>query len=155
AIATQTLPPAYASASGVPPRWTVFSTVPDCGSRRMTVPSPPFATQTADRVASTAAGPLPTGVAAETAFVVVSTRATLLSSAVAIHAPAALTATAAGPWPTGIDIVKSVSGSIRVTVPSARFVTQTEPAPAAMADGSLPTLTVPVRRPDSGSTRVT
>ena len=42
---------------------------------------------------------------------------------------------------------------MRVTVPSPWFVTQTEPAPAAIADGSLPTPTDPSFRPEAGSIR--
>ena len=151
--ATHTLPSAAASASGIPPRRIVFSTLPERGSRRMTVPSRPFATQSAAGVASTAVGPSPTRVVAATAFVSVSMRTSVLSPAFATHAPAAFTATAAGPWPTGIVVVTSVAGSMRVTVPSARFVTQTEPAPAAIADGSFPTPTDPSDRPESGSMR--
>ena len=42
---------------------------------------------------------------------------------------------------------------MRVTVPSALFVTQSEAAPAATADGSLPTSTsAPVGRPEPGRT---
>ena len=44
---------------------------------------------------------------------------------------------------------------MRVTVPSVLFVTQTEPAPAAIADGSLPTPTDPSFRPEAGSIRET
>ena len=44
---------------------------------------------------------------------------------------------------------------MRVTVPSPRFVTQTEPAPAAIADGSLPTSTDPSLRPEAGLIRET
>jgi hypothetical protein len=62
-----------------------------------------------------------------------------------------LSAIAAGPWPTGIVVATSVVGSMRVTVPSARFVTHSEPAPAAIADGSFPTSTDAVRRPVPGS----
>ena len=40
---------------------------------------------------------------------------------------------------------------MRVTVPSVLFVTQSEPAPVATADGSLPTSTDPVCRPVPGS----
>src|SRR5262249_1561921 len=44
---------------------------------------------------------------------------------------------------------------MRVTVPSLLFVTQTEPAPAVIADGSLPTPTDPSFLPDAGSLRET
>ena len=44
---------------------------------------------------------------------------------------------------------------MRVTVPSVLFVTQTDPAPAAIPVGSFPTSTNAVRRPERGFTRVT
>ena len=147
--------PQRPSALGVPPRRIVFDTSPERGSRRMTVPSRLFATHRAVGVARTAAGPSPTGVVPATAFVPVSTRTSVLSPAFAIHAPAAFTATAAGPWPTGIVVATSVVGSMRVTVPSERFVTQTEPAPAAIAEGAFPTPTDPTTRPESASIRET
>src|SRR4051812_34936955 len=100
AMATQTRPPAVASALGVPPRGIVFVTFPERGSRRMTVPSRLFATQRALGEATTAAGPSPTRVLPATAFVSVSTRTSSLSPAFATQAPAGLTATAAGPLPT-------------------------------------------------------
>ena len=75
------------------------------------------------------------------------------SPASATHAPASLTATAAGLWPTGIVSATSVAGSMRVTVPSELFVTQTEPAPAAIADGPFPTPTDSNPRAEPGSTR--
>ena len=40
---------------------------------------------------------------------------------------------------------------MRVTVPSEPFVSQTEPAPAAIAEGSFPTSTDATRRPESES----
>jgi hypothetical protein len=52
-------------------------------------------------------------------------------------------------------VVSSVVGSIRVIVPSLLFVTQREPAPTVIADGSLPTSTAPVRRAFRGSSRLT
>src|SRR5262249_46433404 len=76
ATATQTCPAADARAFGVPPRWIVFCTFPDAGSRRMTAPSSPFATQSAAGVARIAVGPLPTVVVPTTAFVAGSTRTT-------------------------------------------------------------------------------
>src|SRR6266702_8982266 len=155
ATATHTRPAAAANVSGDPPRRIVFFTCPECGSSRMTVPSRRFATHNAVGVERTAEGPSPTRVVPATAFVSGSTRTSLLSSAVAIQAPAALTETAEGPWPTGIVVARSVVGSMRVTVPSALFVTHTEPAPAAIADGSFPTSTDATPCPESGSTRVT
>jgi hypothetical protein len=97
AIATHTFPAVAAKASGVPPRRIVLFGLPERGSRRMTVPSRPFATHSAVGVARTAVGPSPTRVVPATAFVSVSTRTNVLSPAFATHAPSAFTATAAGP----------------------------------------------------------
>src|SRR5438045_3955132 len=90
ATATQTVPPAVASASGAPPTRIVLLTLPERGSRRITVPSRLFATQTAVELATTAAGPAPTCVVPATAFVPVSMRTTVSSPAFATHAPARL-----------------------------------------------------------------
>jgi hypothetical protein len=50
-------------------------------------------------------------------------------------------------------VVRRVAGSMRLTVPSERFATQIDLAPAAIAAGSFPTSTDPVRRAEAGSTR--
>ena len=97
ATATHTFPASVASASGVPPSRIVLVALPERGSRRITVPSPPFATQRPVGMATIAVGPAPTCVVPVTAFVPASTWTTSSSPASATHAPAALTATAAGP----------------------------------------------------------
>ena len=48
-------------------------------------------------------------------------------------------ATPTGPSPAGITFTETVPGSMRDTVPSRRFATQTKPPPTAIALGPLPT----------------
>src|SRR6187401_2237583 len=55
------------------------------------------------------------------------------------HTRPSATAIPAGAPPTWVVVVPYVRGSIRVTVPSPAFATQTARAPTAFADGAPPT----------------
>src|SRR6185436_19399049 len=100
-----------------------------------TEPSPAVTLPAPDRV--------PIWIVSATAFTSVSKRETLPSRPLAVHTAPAWTATPVGVAWSGNLPSWRVSGSMRDSVLSAAFATQTDSAPNAIADGRIPTGTVP------------
>src|SRR5215207_1933288 len=139
-LATQIAPAPAASASGRPATRTTSVSIPRPGSTRDTVPSSTFATHTAPSPTATAPAPLPTAM---------SSRTTVLEAGLiweSVRPVASVTQTAPSPaaMPPGVPRTRmtgrsSRSGSIRDTVPSTLFATQTDPRPTVTAVGPFPT----------------
>src|SRR5919202_2852060 len=138
---TQSPPSPKASAEGLPATGIALRTASVVGSTRTTVPSSSFAIQRAPSPYTIPAGPPPTEGLAVTVFVLGSTSTTRpVDSSVTHTAPAPMVI----PPPTAfvrirLPTTSPVAESIRETVRSSEFVTQTEPYPTATAVGPLPT----------------
>lgn len=128
---------------------------------RATLPPSSLLTHTAFLVTARSAGPsaAPTGTVAVTAPRRGSISETVPSSALAIQTPAAPTARAETPRATGILVVTGSAAFapilISVTVPEDGLLAHTTPEPQASFAGWLPSGTVSVFFPDSGSRRTT
>ena len=133
---THNLPPPAVTAVGIPPTFTVDTTVSRRGSIRDTLPEYWFATHTDAALAITADGPLPTGIVATTLRLAGSIFETVEARLFATHRSPSANAREAGPVPTCTLVTfRPEAGSTLTTVALSYAATHSAPAPNAIADG--------------------